>query len=128
MKHAEIFSPHRPSGTDWQVLGELELPIGSECAGVIDIWMREKLRPVKLQTDITNRIVKSAQDAVGHFTESKGAGAEIGHIHILIFAPISHKLDEKTWGFFRIEKLESVREAKNPPDHYIEFHLYFEGE
>ena len=128
MKHVDLSSSRRTSGTDWQVLGELELPVGSECAGVIDTWMREKLRPVKLQTDITNRIVKSAQNAVERFMESKGAGAEFGHIHILVFAPLSHKSKEKTWGFFRIEKLESVREAKNPPDHYIEFHLYFEGE
>lgn len=126
MKHAEILSSRRLSGADWQVLGELELPIGSERAGVIDTWMREKLDPLKLQVDFMNRILKSAQDAVGRFTESKGDRAEIGHIHILVFAPLSNKLDEKTWGFFRIEKLESVREAKNPPDHYIEFHLYFE--
>lgn len=128
MKHAEILSSRGPSGTDWQVLGELELPIESESAGVIDLWMREKLRPLQLQSDFMNRILKSAQDAARHFTESKGAGAEIGHLHIRVLAPLSHKLDEKTWGFFRIEKLESVREAKKPPDHYIEFHLYFEGE
>ncbi|HZM23029.1 MAG TPA: hypothetical protein VFC02_14870 [Anaerolineales bacterium] len=126
MKHAEILSSRRPSGTDWQVLGELELAIGSEYAGVINTWMREKLSPLKLQADFINRILKSAQDAAGHFTESKGAGGEIGHIHIRVLAPLSQKLDEKTWGFFRIEKLESVREVKNPPDHYIEFHLYFE--
>lgn len=126
MKHAELLSSQRPSGTNWQVLGELELPIGSQFAGVIDKWMREKLSPLKLQAGITNRIVKSAQDAAARFAESKGAGAEIGQLHIRVLAPLSHKLDEKTWGFFRIEKLESVREAKNPPDHYIEFHLYFE--
>ena len=126
MKHAEILSSRRLSGADWQVLGELELPIGSECAGLIDTWLKEKLGSLKLQMDFMNRILQSAQDAVGRFTESKDAGAEIGHIHVLVFVPLSNKLDEKTWGFFRIEKLESVMEAKNPPDHYIEFHLYFE--
>lgn len=128
MKNTEILSSRRPTRADWQVLGELELPIGSESTGVVNTWMREKLRPLNLQVDFMNRILKSARDAVGRFTESKGAGAEIGQIHILLIAPLSHKLKEKTWGFFRIEKLESVREAKNPPDHYIEFHLYFEGE
>ena len=126
MKQSDLSSSGKSSRTDWQVLGELELPIGADCAGVIDTWMREKLKPVNLQADITNRIVKSAQDAARRFKESKGVEAEIGYIHILVFAPLSHKLKEKTWGFFRIEKLESVRKAKNPPDHYIEFHLYFE--
>ena len=126
MKHVEILSSRSTAGTDWQVLGELELPIGSESADVINTWMREKLDPLKLQADFINRILKSAQDAALHFIESKDPGAEIGHIHIRVLAPLSHKLEEKTWGFFRIEKLESVREAKNPPDHYIEFHLYFE--
>jgi hypothetical protein len=128
MKHAEILSSRKPSGTDWQVLGELELAIGSEYAAVIATWIRKTLGPLKPQADFINRILRSAQDAVGHFTESKDAGAKIGHIHILLVAPHSHKVEEKTWGFFRIEKLESVRKAKNPPDHYIEFHLYFEGE
>ena len=127
MKHVEILSSCKPSGSDWQVLGELELPIGSASAGVINAWLREKLSPLKLQVGFMNRILKSAQDAARHF-ESKAAGSEIGHLHILVFAPINPKLDQRTWGFFRIEKLESVMEAKNPPDHYIEFHLYFEGE
>ena len=126
MKHSEILSSRSPSGADWQVLGELELPIGSEGASVINTWLKEKLGPLKLQADFMNRILKSAQDAVQRFMESKGDRADIGRIHILVFTPLSHKLDEKTWGFFRIEKLESVREAENPPDHYIEFHLYFE--
>jgi len=128
VKHAEISSPRRLSGTDWQVLGELELPIGSESAGVINTWMREKLSLLKLEADFINRILKSAQDAARRFMESKDAEAKLGNIHILVVAPLSHKLEEKTWGFFRIEKLESTREAINPPDHYIEFHLYFEGE
>jgi hypothetical protein len=125
-QHAEILPSRRPSGADWQVLGELEIPIGSEYAGVINIWMKEKLSPLKLQADFISRILKSAQDAVGRFAESIGTRTEVGQLHIRVLAPISHKLDEKTWGFFRIEKLESVREARNPPDHYIEFHLYFE--
>ena len=126
MKLAELLSLQKPSGTSWQVLGELELPIGSEWTGAINTWMREKLGPLKLPADFMNRILKSALDAVRRFMESKGDMADIGRIHILVFAPLSHQLDGKTWGFFRIEKLESVREAKNPPDHYIEFHLYFE--
>jgi len=97
-------------------------------AGVINTWMREKLSLLKLEADFINRILKSALDSARRFMESEHAGAKLGHIHILVVAPLGHKLEEKTWGFFRIEKLESTREAINPPDHYIEFHLYFEGE
>lgn len=55
MKHAEILSSRRASETDWQVLGELELLIGPEWADVIDIWMREKLNPLKLHADFEIR-------------------------------------------------------------------------
>lgn len=127
MKHVDMSSSNKPSESEWQILDELKLPIGTEDDRVIDTWLAEILSPLNLQADFINRILKSAQAAMARYRGSTGPEIVIGYIHLLVFAPRSHILDGKTWGFFRVEKIENAREVKNPPDHSIEFYLYIEG-
>lgn len=127
VKRVDASSADKPLQTDWQVLGELELPVGPECAEVTTTWLKENLSPLNLRMDLIHRILKSAQAAVVRAGESSVAAIETGHIHLVIFAPRFHETEGKTWGFFRIEKLESARQEKNTPDHSIEFYLYIEG-
>ena len=127
MKHIDASPSSEPRRTNWQILGELELPISSECAARIATWLKENLSPLKLQADFTNRLLKSAQAAAVRAEESSVAAIDNAHIHLAVFAPIDHEADGKTWGFFRLEKLEGAVAGKNPSDHSIEFYLYIEG-
>jgi hypothetical protein len=125
MKHVDLSTPDKPLDTQWQILAELELP--SDGNRVIDSWLEETLIPLNLDMNFRSRILRSAQDAMARSRGSNSTVIEIGYIHILIIAPLNDQLDRKTWGFFRIEKLEIVGDNKNPSNHSIAFYLYTEG-
>lgn len=127
MKPFNMSASNKSSESGWQILDELKLPIGTEDEGVINTWLAEILKPLNLQAGFISRILKSAQDAMARYKASTGSAIEIGYIHLLVFAPLIHMLDGKTWGFFRVEKIENAREVTHPPDHSIEFYLYIEG-
>jgi hypothetical protein len=109
--------------TDWQILGELELPISAESDGAINAWLTQTLFPMRLHADFLNKVLKSAQHAVARMMLNE---IKFGHIHLLIFAPVDRTSRGQTWGFFRIEKIENPVETKNHPHHTIEFYLYVE--
>ena len=117
-------SSNNPPATDWQILGELELPISSESDGAINRWLTETLLPMHLPTDFLNKVLKSAQDTVARMMLNE---MKFEHIHLLIFVPVDRTSRGQTWGFFRIEKIESQMEVRNHPHHAIEFYLYLEG-
>jgi len=111
-------------GADWQILGELELPVGSSNADdAIKARLMEILNPLNLHADFLNKILKSAQDAAARVMQN---GMELEHIHLLVFAPKDRSSKRQTWGFFRIEKIEGAADVDSP-NHAIEFYLYVEG-
>lgn len=119
-------NPFLNKSTDWQMLGELELPVGSDIQNIINSRLAEILAPLKLQPDFLSRMLRSLQEAARRAITSTGAVPKIGHIHMLVFALQHPELKEKTWGFFRIERLEGAPEAQNLPNHTIELYLYTE--
>lgn len=125
MKHTDL-SPHKSSDTDWHILGKLQLPIGANADDGINAWLTETLKLLDLRVDFLNKILRSAQDALARIMQVESA-KEFKHIHLLVFSPANHTSIGNTWGFFRIEKIESAEQNKNPPDHSIEFYLYIEG-
>lgn len=120
-------SPNNFPGADWQLLDELELPVGSYMDEKINIniWLTEILRPLNLHTDFLNRVLSSAKDAITHVRQVV-ALTEFVDIHLLIFAPADFTSDRQIWGFFRIEKVGSSIGDGNPSNHSIEFYLYLE--
>lgn len=119
-------STNRYSGTDWRILGELELSVGSETNGVVGMWLTEILSPLDLHEEFLNRLLKSAQDATERAFHVK-AGVMFEHIHLLIFVPPERASRDKIWGFFRIEKIENATGGITMAAHAIEFYLYVEG-
>ena len=109
--------------TDWQILGELELPISAESDGAINTWLTETLLPMRLHADFLNKVLKSAQQTVARMKLNE---MKFGHIHLLISAPVDRTSRGQTWGFFRIEKIENPVETRNRSHHTIEFYLYVE--
>ena len=113
-------SQNEISGTDWQVLGKLELPIGSGADDAIASWLIETLNPLNLHTDFLNKVVKSAQEVAAHTMQSE-AVIHFQHVHFLVVATVDQTPERQAWGFFRIGDDELML------DHTIEFFLYQEG-
>ena len=118
-------SHHEIAGTDWQVLGKLELPIDSGADDAVASWLIETLSALNLQTDFLNKVLKSAQEATARGRQAK-AVIKFKHLHLFVFAPSNHVSSRHTWGFFRIEKIAAANQQDNP-NHAIELYLYLEG-
>lgn len=127
MKQFDGPSSSQPSGADRQILGELNLPVGAEAERTIHAWLLETLSPLNLDVDFLSRISKSAQDAVARAATLEHVAIGSGHLHLLVFGPRDLEPGRKTWGFFRIDKLDNTAGNRNPADHSIEFYLYVEG-
>lgn len=112
--------------TDWQLLGQLELPVASNADDSTRIWLMEILGPLNLPVDFLNKILKSTQDSATRAMQAEPL-IKFEHIHLIIFVPSAQTSKGRTWGFFRIEKIEKVTADDSPPDHAIEVYLYLEG-
>ena len=117
---------HNMPHTDWQMLGELKLHIGSSTDNEIHAWLSEALDTLKLNAHLMNQILQSAQDAARRAMRSERA-AEFRHLHFLVHTPKRPASNGQTWGFFQIEKMGDSTEGGNSHDHAIEFYLYLEG-
>jgi hypothetical protein len=115
------------SCTDWLLWGELKLPFGVDAHSRINAWLSDVLNPLQLYVDFFNKIWKSAEDAAARNMQTERVLKD-QHIQLLLYIPASRPLNLKTWGFFRIEKVESAEENENPCDHSIELYLYLEGQ
>jgi hypothetical protein len=109
---------------NWQILGECKLSLEASMDIEIQAWLREMLRSLSLSTDFLKRVLKSAQDSATHAFQ---AGMKFEHIHLRIFVSQDDASSERTWGFFRIEKVGTPAANANLYDHSIEFYLYPEG-
>ena len=118
-------SPNNFPGTDWQLLDELELSVGSSIDDKIDInvWLMEILSPLELHIDFFKRVLNSAQDAIARAMHILPK-TEPTYIHLLIFVPAERTSNRQMWGFFRIEKIGDSSVAGNPSNHSIELYLY----
>lgn len=119
-QHSESPAEH------WNMLGETELPTTSSTDRLMRSWLTATLSPLSLNEDFLNKILRSAEDSVGRALQ-QNAGMGIGHIHLSIFAPYENTFKENTWGFFRIEKIDSTETNQGHLDHNVEFYLYVEG-
>ena len=113
--------------TEWQLLGEFDLPGGSDANSAITFWLKELLTPLELSTEFIDRVMKSARNTVTRILQSN-AETTIDHIHLSIFAPNARIPERKTWGFFHIERVENQGEAVDARNHAIDFYLYVEGQ
>ena len=49
------------TGTDWQILGELELPFGVNAQPLLRDWLSDVLTPLNLHMDFLNKIWTPAE-------------------------------------------------------------------
>lgn len=118
-------SPNNFPGADWQLLDDLDLPVGSYMDDQVNInvWLMEILSPLELHIDFFNRVLNSVQDAIVR-TMQVVARKRLTNIHLLIFAPADRTPNGQIWGFFRIEKVAGSLVDGNPSKHSIELYLY----
>ena len=126
MKTIQSYDDHI-SGDSWRILGGLELLVNSDADSAINSWLTELLSPLSLSTDFLSRFNDSVQGTVRRVLHSNAASITgHGHIHLSIFAPQAHILEQKTWGYFHIERIENQAETADTRDHAIDFYLYVE--
>jgi len=118
--------PSNPHNSNWQVLGECKLSLHTSMNAGIQAWLKESLGSLSLNIDFLDRVLKSAQDSATRAFQA-GVQMKFEHIHLRVFTPESTISNEKTWGFFRIEKVGTSTANTNRVDHSIEFYLYREG-
>lgn len=114
-------------GTDWQILGELKLSVGSNVNGTIETWFTKSLEGLNLHADFLGKILKSVGEAAERAMRSDVAEGTFESIYILVFAPVGHPKSQ-TWGFFSVERLEDTKEGTLANSHTIEIYLYMEGD
>jgi hypothetical protein len=114
------------STSSWQMLGELILLGDSSPNELISAWLTELLAPLDLHEKFMDRVLNSIQNYTGRALSPK-AGIPCGHIHLSIFGPNKRTSSGQTWGFFRIEKIDSAEPSMAHPDHAVEFYLYQES-
>jgi hypothetical protein len=125
VKHMNPFLP-QVQGTDWQLLGELELPVGSNLDPKLSAWLTEVLNPLDLHTDFFSKVLKSAGEAIARAAQTELV-TKFEHLHLLIFVPSERPSKGGTWGFFGIEKAYGGLEGESSPGHRIQFYLYLAG-
>ena len=108
-----------------QMLGELIVPVGPSPHEFLSAWLTELLTPLHLPEEYRQRVLKSVQSYVERALSADG-GAPFGHLHLSIFGPKERTSSGQTWGFFRIEKIDSAGQNATHPDHTVEFYLYRE--
>ena len=113
-------------GTNWHLLGEIELPVGAAADAAIQTWIAPVLNTLNLSSDFLDRVLKSAQESAMRYLDPD-AGLTPRHIHLSIHAPREHLARGNTWGLFQIERIENRAEAMDGYDHSIDFYLYVEG-
>ena len=119
-------SRHQHMDTDWQFLGELGLPVGSDPQQMVAAWLTTSLRTLDLPEDFVNKVLKSAQDAVTRLTRVESV-MKIEHIHVRLFISPTHTQVSPFWGFFRAEKIMDTAEDALVHGQMIAFYLYVEG-
>jgi hypothetical protein len=117
---------HKP-GAGWQILGDLELPVGASVDEALHAWLPEILHPLDLQAELLDKIIASAQDAAARAVRAEIMPRFV-HIHLTVFIPSEREEKKQAWGFFRLEKIEDMKGEQTDGDHAIEFYLYGEGD
>ena len=110
----------------WEVLGALELPIGASVEDIIHGWLTDILQPLHLQVEQLGKVIVSAQDAVVRAVQAANLD-QFEHIHLIVFVPSKRDAKTQAWGFFRLEKIEDLKDQSTVRDHTVAFYLYGEG-
>ena len=124
MKHMDPSSqPVQEPG--WQLLGEQVLPVGADLRDAISDWLALLLRPQQLHEAFLTKLIDSAKEAVLRAAHADSV-EQTGHLHVFLYIRNGASAVQ-TWGFFRIDKIEELKDGQDAPVHAIDFYIYPEG-
>jgi len=112
--------------TDWQILGELQLRVGSNPNGIINQWLTKVLGPFSLPDDLVNKILRSMEDAAVRILSPDIAERKFEYLDIVVLAPAGLASKGQTWGFFRVERTSADTKIENANGHCVEYYLYLD--
>jgi len=118
----QSFNNHAVKG--WQLLGTLKLSRDLDVETTIHKWLLEILKQLELHVGFFDKLTLSMQEAAMTLLKPGPEQREFEHIHLLVFARRKQTESPPSWGFFRIEKVESAVHENDHPDHAVEFYLY----
>ena len=118
---------HKPlQSTDWQISGELQLAVGSNPDGTIRRWLMKILEPFRLPEEYVSKILKSIEDVTSRVLSPDTGDGQFEHLNIVLLTPVGQPAERQTWGFFRLERMESKEKPKESKSYRIEYYLYSE--
>ena len=112
---------------DWQILGELELPVALRLDDAIRDWLAEILFPLNLPTRFFKRFLKSVQVSAMH-AMAANSSIPLGHIQISILVLQKRYSAGKSWGFFQIERIDTKVDDVDSQHYAIQYYLYVEDD
>jgi hypothetical protein len=110
--------------TDWQISGELQLAVGTNPDATIRQWLMKILEPFRLSEEYLSKILKSIEDAASRVMSPETVGGQFEHLDIVILTPAGQPSGRQTWGFFRLERMESKAKSMDSKSYHIEYYLY----
>lgn len=113
--------------SDWQILGELELPDNVSTDDAARLWLTEILNNLDLSTEFFERFLKSAQASITRALGANGLTPFV-YVHISILVPNKHNSVGRSWGYFQIERIGTKMNNVDIQEHAIDFYLYVEGD
>ena len=108
------------SQTDWHLLGQSKLSIGSTSQTLPQSWLFRILEPLNLPTDLTNKLKLSFDETISQFSA-------YSRIKVRLYISKDMKANHssnKNWGYFKLEKVDTNTETKKNAEHIIEYYLY----
>jgi len=123
--NTNTFDPVSKSKSNWQLLGELELPAGASVQDALYAWLTEILHPLNLPAELLHKIIISAHDATARAIHAE-IMQKFNHLHLKVIIPVVRPETDQAWGFFRLQKIEGALGENAGAEHTIEFYLYRE--
>jgi hypothetical protein len=116
---------HSSSDRDWLLYALLELSSPAETMLItgdqLESLLMNTLHPLGLTPDFSNRVLATVHESVARIP------VEMKQVRLLVYTPISHPIQGKTWGFFRIMKNRDLHDSPSGSKHEIALYLYIEG-
>jgi len=108
---------------DWQILGQLELPLRANAQLAINAWLSKALTPLHLPTTLLNAILQSAEEAIARATQAE-VSTKDHKTRLVVYVPAARPVNRQPWGFFRLEKVAAA--SLDSCGRSIAFYLYRE--
>jgi hypothetical protein len=112
--------------TNWQILGQLKLGVGSNPDGTIKAWLMNVLGDFSLPGDLVNRLLASMEHATARVLSPDSIDGQFEYLELAVLALAGQASKGHTWGFFRVERTSTDSQSESAKGHRVEYYLYLD--